>query len=150
MLPLPGYEAIPAGVILKHRRFLKHVPPEQTRLFMAGLARFAEDPRFGAHRAHGCGLVCVEYRVKRLRDSTVHPRCPPAPGRHGCRPAARRRRARPATSLNAGCAGPGDGFANDWGKASVSIRPRPFKDARGECRFAERTADKMILELEVT
>ena len=73
LLPLPGYEAIPAGVILKHRMFLKHVSPEQTRLFMAGVARFAEDPRFGAHRAHGCGLACVEYQVKRLQDGAAQP-----------------------------------------------------------------------------
>lgn len=73
LLPLPGYEAIPAGIILKHPMFLKHVSPEQTHMFMAGVARFAEDPRFGAHRAHGCGLVCVEYRVKRLRDGTEQP-----------------------------------------------------------------------------
>ena len=73
LLPLPGYEAIPTGVILKHRMFLKHVSPEQTHIFMAGVARFAEDPRFGAHRAHGCGLVCVEYRVKRLRDGAAQP-----------------------------------------------------------------------------
>ena len=73
LLPLPGYEVIPAGVILKHRMFLKHVSPEQTRLFMAGVARFAEDPRFGAHRAHGCGLVCVEYQVKRLQDGAAQP-----------------------------------------------------------------------------
>ena len=73
LLPLPGYEAIPAGVTLKHRMFLKHVSPEQTRLFIAGVARFAEDPRFGAHRAHGCGLVRVEYRVKRLQDGAAQP-----------------------------------------------------------------------------
>lgn len=73
LLPLPGYEAIPTGVILKHRMFLKHVSPEQTHMFMAGVARFAEDPRFGARRAHGCGLVCVEYRVKRLRDGAAQP-----------------------------------------------------------------------------
>ena len=71
LLPLPGYEAIPTGIILKHRMFLKHVSLEQTHMFMAGVARFAEDPRFGAHRAHGCGLVCVEYQVKRLRDGAA-------------------------------------------------------------------------------
>ena len=73
LLPLPGYEAIPTGVILKHRMFLKHVSPEQTRMFMAGVTRFAADPRFGARRAHGCGLVCVEYRVKRLQDGAAEP-----------------------------------------------------------------------------
>ena len=73
LLPLPGYEAIPAGTVLNHRMFLKNVSDVQLGLFMAGLARFAEDPRFGAHRAHGCGQVCVEYRVKRLDGGAAHP-----------------------------------------------------------------------------
>ena len=65
-LPLGGYEAIPPGTALAHRMFFRHVSPVQMQLFMAGLARFAQDPRFGARRAQGCGGVCVEYRVKRL------------------------------------------------------------------------------------
>ena len=66
LLPLPGYEAIPPGTVLHHRMFFRHVSEFEMHLFMAGLARFAEDPRFGAHRAHGCGRVAVEYAVKRL------------------------------------------------------------------------------------
>ena len=73
LLPLPGYEAIPAGTVLNHRMFLKNVSDVQLGLFMVGLARFAEDPRFGAHRAHGCGQVCMEYRVKRIEGSSAHP-----------------------------------------------------------------------------
>ena len=73
LLPLPGYEAIPTGTVLNHRMFLKNVSDIQLGLFMAGLARFAEDPRFGAHRAHGCGQVCMEYRVKRIEGASAHP-----------------------------------------------------------------------------
>ena len=73
LLPLPGYEAIPSGTVLNHRMFLKNVSQRQLAIFMAGLARFAEDPRFGAHRAHGCGQVCVEYQVKRIQGASAHP-----------------------------------------------------------------------------
>lgn len=73
LLPLPGYEAIPSGTVLSHRMFLKNVSRCQLGIFMAGLARFAEDPRFGAHRAQGCGQVCVEYRVKRIRGVFADP-----------------------------------------------------------------------------
>ena len=73
LLTLPGYEAIPSGTVLNHRMFLKNVSDVQLGLFVAGLARFAEDPRFGAHRAHGCGQVCMEYRVKRLEGVSAHP-----------------------------------------------------------------------------
>ena len=66
LLPLPGYEAIPPGTVLDHRMFFRHVCDAQMQLFMAGLVRFAEDPRFGAHRAHGCGRVRVDYQVRRL------------------------------------------------------------------------------------
>ena len=66
LLPLAGYEAIPPGTVLNHRMFFRHVSEIEMQLFMAGLVRFAEDPRFGAHRAHGCGRVAVEYAVKRL------------------------------------------------------------------------------------
>ena len=65
-LPLPGYEAIPPGAVLNHRMFFHHVSEIEMRFFTAGLVRFAEDPRFGARRAHGCGRVAVEYAVKRL------------------------------------------------------------------------------------
>jgi len=71
LLPLPGYEAIPAGTVLNHRMFLKNVSDVQLGLFMAGLARFAEDPRFGAHRAHGCGQVCMEYQAKRIKGASA-------------------------------------------------------------------------------
>ena len=64
--PLPGYEAIPTGTVLSHRMFFRGVSGEQMCLFLAGLARFAEDPRFGGHRAHECGRVCVEYDVRRF------------------------------------------------------------------------------------
>lgn len=73
LLPLPGYEAIPSGTVLNHRMFLKNVSQPQLGIFMAGLARFAEDPRFGAHRAQGCGQVCVEYQVKRIRGGSAKP-----------------------------------------------------------------------------
>ena len=73
LLPLPGYEAIPSGTVLNHRLFLKNVSEIQLGIFMAGLARFAEDPRFGAHRAHGCGQVCMKYQVKRLEGVDAHP-----------------------------------------------------------------------------
>ena len=66
LLPLAGYEAIPPGTVLNHRMFFRHVSEGEMHLFMAGLVRFAEDPRFGARRAHGCGRVTVEYAVKRL------------------------------------------------------------------------------------
>lgn len=64
--PNLAYEAIPVDIKLKHRMLLKQVSPEQLAIFAAGLARFAEDPRFGAHRAHGCGQVALDYRVLRL------------------------------------------------------------------------------------
>jgi len=65
-LPLPGYEALPTGTVLAHRVFVRHVSKAELALLMAGLARFAEDPRFGARRAHGCGRVAVEYAVRRI------------------------------------------------------------------------------------
>ena len=72
-MPLPGYEAIPPGTVLNHRMFLKHVVEEQTALLMGGLERFAEDPRFGARRAQGCGRVSVAYEVKRIDGTHAHP-----------------------------------------------------------------------------
>ena len=66
LLPLPGYEAIPAGTVLSHRMFACGVTEEQMRLLVAGLARFAADPWFGGRRAHGCGRVFVEYDVRRI------------------------------------------------------------------------------------
>ena len=71
LLPLPGYEAIPSGTVLNHRMFLKNVVPFQLRLFMAGLERFAADPRLGAHRAQGCGQVCLDYQVKRIESASA-------------------------------------------------------------------------------
>ena len=73
LLPLPGYEAIPSGTVLSHRMFLSTCRNASWGIFMAGLARFAEDPRFGAHRAQGCGQVCMEYRVKRIRGVSADP-----------------------------------------------------------------------------
>ena len=72
LLPLPGYEAIPPGTVLNHRMFFKHVADCQMGLFMGGLERFAQDPRFGAHRAHGCGRVSVGYEVKHLDGARAH------------------------------------------------------------------------------
>ena len=72
-LPLGGYEAIPPGTALAHRMFFRHVSQIQMRLFMAGLARFAQDPRFGARRAQGCGRVCMEYRIKRIEGLAARP-----------------------------------------------------------------------------
>ena len=72
LLALPGYEAIPTGTVLTHRMFCRHVSQRQMALLMGGLARFAEDPRFGAHRAQGCGRVCVEYAVKRMEGTHAH------------------------------------------------------------------------------
>ena len=66
LLPLPGYEAIPTGIVLRHQMYFRDVSAAQMSLFIAGLARFAADPRFGARRAQGCGRVCVEYVVQRL------------------------------------------------------------------------------------
>ena len=71
-MPLPGYEAIPPGTVLNHRLFFKHVTRRQLALFMGGLERFAQDPRFGAHRAHGCGRVSIAYEVKRLDGARAH------------------------------------------------------------------------------
>ena len=72
LLPLPGYEAIPPGTVLAHRMMLRHVRQCQLALFMGGLARFAEDPRFGGRRAQGCGRVRVAYEVKRLEGTRAH------------------------------------------------------------------------------
>ena len=72
-MPLPGYEAIPPGTVLGHRMFCKHVTEPQMALLMGGLERFARDPRFGAHRAHGCGRVRIDYQVKRLDEACAHP-----------------------------------------------------------------------------
>ena len=41
-------------------------------LFVAGFARFAEQPRFGGRGAQGCGSVGVEYAVKRLDGVRAH------------------------------------------------------------------------------
>ena len=73
LLPLPGYEALPPGTVLSHRMFLKHVSQPHLALLMGGLERFAEDPRFGARRAQGCGRVSVAYEVKRIDGTQAHP-----------------------------------------------------------------------------
>lgn len=72
-MPLPGYEAIPPGTVLGHRMFCQNVSETQMALLMGGLERFARDPRFGAHRAHGCGRVRISYEVKRLDAARAHP-----------------------------------------------------------------------------
>ena len=73
LLPLPGYEAMPAGTVLEHRMVFFHVSAGEMAVFMAGLRRFAQDPRFGAHRAHGCGRVAVEYAAKRIDGVDARP-----------------------------------------------------------------------------
>ena len=73
LLTLPGYEAIPAGTVLQHRMFCKHVSERQMALLMGGLERFAHDPRFGAHRAQGCGRMRVDYQVKRIEGIDAQP-----------------------------------------------------------------------------
>ena len=72
-LALPGYEAIPPGTVLQHRMFCRYASERQMALLMGGLERFARDPRFGAHRAQGCGRVCVEYAVKRIEGTRAQP-----------------------------------------------------------------------------
>ena len=69
LLALPGYEAIPPGTVFHHRLFCKGVSERQMALLMGGLERFACDPRFGGHRAQGCGRVCVDYQVKRIEGT---------------------------------------------------------------------------------
>ena len=72
LLPLAGYEAIAPGTALSHRMFFRHVSQGEMSLFVAGFARFAEQPRFGGRGAQGCGSVGVEYAVKRLDGVRAH------------------------------------------------------------------------------
>ena len=62
-MPLPGYEAIPAGIRIRHRMTLAAVNPAQLGLFFSALERFALNPVVGAHRGHRCGRIRCEYDV---------------------------------------------------------------------------------------
>jgi hypothetical protein len=64
LLPLPGYEALPAGTQIRHRFDARGVSPVELGLLVAGLSRWAMDPRIGARVAHGCGEVSGRYRIK--------------------------------------------------------------------------------------
>jgi hypothetical protein len=64
LLPLPGYEAIPAGTRLTHDFTLLRVQPHEVGLFLGALERLAWTPMIGAHTAHGCGIVSGLWRVR--------------------------------------------------------------------------------------
>ena len=63
LLPLPGYECLPVGVVLDHKLQLTGVTEIETGLFLDGLANFAIDPRIGAHKAQGLGEISGRYDV---------------------------------------------------------------------------------------
>lgn len=63
-LPLPGYEAIPQGMELRHRFVLQHATAEELGLFLATLNHFSTAPFLGAHAATGCGMVSGAWDVK--------------------------------------------------------------------------------------
>lgn len=64
LLPLPGYEALPAGIRIRHRFDARGVSMLQVGLLVAGLRRWTMDPRIGARIAHGCGEVAGHYNVR--------------------------------------------------------------------------------------
>ena len=62
-MPLTGYEAIPAGIRIRHRMTLAAVNSAQLGMFFSALERFALNPVVGAHRGHRCGRIRCEYDV---------------------------------------------------------------------------------------
>lgn len=71
LLPLPGYEALPTGIRMKHRFDARGVSMLEAGLLVEGLRRWSMDPRIGARIAHGCGEVAGRYTVKTRPKGTA-------------------------------------------------------------------------------
>ncbi len=63
-LPLAGFQAIPAGVPLRHRMELHGVTPIEAGLFLQQLSMFAADPLVGAQKARGQGRIAAEWKIE--------------------------------------------------------------------------------------
>ena len=63
LMPLAGYEAIPAGTHLAHDFTLLRVLECEIGLFLMALDRLAQNPILGAHSNHGCGIVSGMWNV---------------------------------------------------------------------------------------
>ena len=70
LMPLSGYEAIPAGTRLRHDFTLLRVNEHEVGLFLLALDRLALAPIIGAHGNHGCGIISGTWRV-RLRSGDL-------------------------------------------------------------------------------
>ena len=61
--PLPGYEALPAGLEMPHAMQLTGQPKAHVGFVLEALDEFAIDPIIGAHVSHGCGRISARYDV---------------------------------------------------------------------------------------
>jgi hypothetical protein len=69
LLPLPGYEAIPAGTRLEHDFTLIDVRGYEVGLFLEALDRLALEPVIGAHVSQGCGIISGTWQVRMRRGA---------------------------------------------------------------------------------
>jgi CRISPR type IV-associated protein Csf2 len=63
LMPLAGYEAIPAGTRLAHDFTMLRVRECEVGLFLMALDRLAQNPVVGAHSNHGCGIISGTWNV---------------------------------------------------------------------------------------
>jgi hypothetical protein len=63
LMPLPGYEVVPAGAVFSHRIGLHRATDAEVGLLFESLRVFASDFRVGAHRSLGGGVFEARYHV---------------------------------------------------------------------------------------
>ncbi len=63
LLPLPGYEVVPAGATFTNRMSLHRASPAEVGLVFAAMRILAADFRLGAHRSQDGGRFEAEYTV---------------------------------------------------------------------------------------
>lgn len=62
-MPLDGWQAIPAGAVMRHRFMLNNAKPTELGALLAALDHFSALPTLGAHLAAGCGLVSARWEL---------------------------------------------------------------------------------------
>jgi CRISPR type IV-associated protein Csf2 len=62
-MPLDGWQAIPAGAVMRQRLMLNNAKPVELGALLAALDQFSAMPTLGAHIAAGCGLVSARWEL---------------------------------------------------------------------------------------
>lgn len=62
-MPLDGWQAIPAGAVMRHRFMINNANEVELGALLAALDHFSAMPTLGAHFAAGCGLVSARWEL---------------------------------------------------------------------------------------